>query len=213
MDIPYTCPPNITSFSQCMFPEGVTHVYCTNNQIKSFKYLPESVTAIYCWNNQINSFQYLPGSVREIYCGNNQIKSFKYLPGSVTNIWCDNNQINSFQYLPGSVREIYCHDNQINSFQYLPGSVRWIFCVNNPCQAEYISKGLPQIHHENTDKVVKYIEDFQSGISKLRYMRLNYLIQSLWKKYWYDQRDTQGYSRVCRHLAAKNCSNGFLNMN
>ncbi len=187
--IEFACPLNITSFSQCKFPEGVTHVYCRYNQIKSFEYLPGSVTYINCGNNHINSFQYLPGSVTTISCKNNQINSFKYLPGSVTNIWCDNNQINSFKYLPSSVLRI--------------------FCGNNPCNDEYISKGLPQIHQENTDRI---IDDWTTGISKLRYMRLNYLIHLLWKRYWYDQRDSQGYSRACRHLASKNCLNGFLSM-
>ncbi len=187
LNIVYTCPKNITSFSQCEFPEGVTHVYCRNNQIKSFQYLPATVSYISCYNNQINSFKYLPGSVRWIYC--------------------QDNQINSFKYLPGSVREICCQNNQINSFQYLPDSVREIYCFNNPCQAEIISKGLPQIHQANKDR---NIDNWKSGISKLRYMRLNYLIHSIWKRYWYDQRDTQGYSRACRHLASKNCPNGFL---
>ncbi len=207
--IEYRCPPNITSFSQCKFPKGVTHVHCDNNQINSFKYLPGSVTHIYCYNNQINSFKYLPESVTQIYCAYNQINSFQYLPGSVHYISCGNNQINSFQYLPGSVHYIYCRNNQINSFKYLPGTVSGIFCYNNPCDAELISKGLPQIHQENKDRI---ISEFQYGISKLRYMRLNYLINSLWKSYWYDQRDVQGYSRACKHLASKNCPNGFLSM-
>ncbi len=200
--IEYTCPPNITSFSQCEFPNNVTHVYCPNNQINSFKYLPGSVRCISCWNNQINSFQYLPGSVLTIDCDNNQINSFQYLPGSVTGISCRNNQINSFQYLPRSIHEIHCDNNQVKSFQYLPGSVRDISCRNNPCYTKFISKGLDWIHQENKDKI---ISNWVSGIDKLRYMRLNYLVHLLWKRYWYDQRDTQGYSRACRHLAAKNC--------
>ncbi len=208
-NIEFTCPPNITSFSQCKFPEGVTHVYCENNQIKSFQYLPSSVTVIYCGNNQIKSFKYLPGSVLKIYCSNNQITSFQYLPGSVRWISCAYNQIKSFKYLLESVREIYCANNQIKSFQYLPRSVYCIHCGNNPCNDEYISKGIPQIHRENTDRIT---DDLISGISKLRYMRLNYLVHSLWKRYWYEQRDMQGYSRACRHLASKNCPNGLLSM-
>ncbi len=228
--IEYTCPPNITSFSQCDFPEGVTHVYCHNNQIKSFQYLPESVSFISCYNNQIKSFQYLPGSVswidcddnqiksfkylpgyvREIYCNNNQIKSFKYLPGSVSNISCDNNRIDSFQYLPDSVVDIDCNNNQIKSFKYLPRSVSTIYCGNNPCHDELISKGLSQIHQENIDRI--NISKWMSGISKLRHMRLNYLVNNIWERYWYEQRDTQGYSRACKHLASKNCPNGFLSM-
>ncbi len=192
-NIYYTCPPNITSFSQCKFPNTVSYVFCENNQIKSFQYLPNTVT--------------------HIYCDNNQIKSFKYLPGTVTHIYCDNNQIKSFQYLPGSVRKINCRNNQIKSFRYLPGSVRKIYCNNNPCRIELILKGLAQIHQENEDIIVQQISNFQIGISKLRYMRLNYLIYNLWKMYWYDQKDAQGYSRACRYLAFKNCPNGFLNMN
>ncbi len=69
--ISYTCPKNITSFIERNFPNDVTHIYCTNNQIKSFQYLPGSVRVIYCGNNQINFFQYLPGSVRFINCDNN----------------------------------------------------------------------------------------------------------------------------------------------
>ncbi len=210
MDITYTCPKNITSFFQCNFPDGVTHVYCRNNQIKSFQYLPRSVRWIYCDNNQINSFQYLPESVLKIFCGNNQINSFQYLPGSVREIFCQNNQINSFKYLPGSVREICCHNNQINSFQYLPRSVRKIWCGNNTCYDELISKGLNEIYQENTDKI---ISDWMSGISKLRHLRLNYLVHTLWERYWYDQRDAHGYSRACKYSASKNCPNGFLSMN
>ncbi len=247
--IEYTCPSNITSFSQCIFPEGVANVYCRNNQIESFehlpgsvsyiscgnnqinsfKYLPDTVSRIDCDNNQIKSFKYLPESIREIWCEYNQIKSFKYLPGSVTNIDCENNQINSFQYLPGSVTDIYCGYNQINSLKYLPGSVRKIICYNNqidsfqylprsvhvincennPCNEEFILKGLNQIHQENEDRI---ISDFQYGISKLRYMQLNYMLHNIWKRYWYENRDSQGYSRACRHLASKNCPNGFLIM-
>ncbi len=191
-NIKYTCPPNITSFSQCIFPDGVTHVYC--------------------YNNQINSFQYLPGSVREIHCINNQITSFQYLPGSVSIIYCRYNQINSFQYLPGSITDIDCGHNQINSFQYLPGSVRWVSCYNNPCDAELRSKGLSQIYQENKDIIIYHVCRWKVGIEKLRYMRLNYMVNNLWKRYWYDQRDVQGYSRACRYNAAKNCPNGFLTM-
>ncbi len=229
MDILYKCPPNITSFSQCVFPKNVSHVfcaynqiksfqylpdsvhsiYCSNNHIKSFKYLPRSVNVIYCNNNQIKSFKYLPGSVRSIYCGNNQINSFQYLPGSVLEIYCPNNQINSFQYLPGSVTEIYCENNQIKSFQYLPESVCWISCENNTCNDE-LSKGLSKIHQENKDIIIL---NFKVGIEKLRYMRLNYMVHTLWKRYWYEQRDTQGYSRACRYIASKNCPNGLLIMN
>ncbi len=190
--IEYTCPLDITSFSQCEFPEGVTNVYCHNNQIKSFKYLPDSVRIIFCGNNQINSFQYLPGSV----------------------LWvsCHNNQINSFKYLPNYISIIYCSNNQINSFKYLPGSVSTISCGGNPCHAELISKGLTQIHKENKDRIIQQVCNWKTGTEKLRYMRLNYLIYSLWKRYWYDQRDVQGYSRACRHLASKNCPNGYLSM-
>ncbi len=229
LKIEFRCPPNITSFSQCEFPDNVTHVYCAYNHIKSFQYLPGSVRWIYCRNNQITSFQYLPNNVSEIrcdnnqitsfqylpnkvsdiHCSNNKIKSFQYLPGSVTYISCGNNQITSFQYLPESVRIIDCQNNQIKSFQYLPGSVRANNCYDNPCHDELILKGLHKIHQENIDII---ISNWISGISKLQYMRLNYLIHSLWKKYWYDQRDIQGYSRACRHLASKNCPNGFLNM-
>ncbi len=210
--IEYTCPKNITSFLQCEFPEGVSHVYCDNNHINSFQYLPESVRAISCENNQIKSFQYLPESVYWIYCGNNQIKSFQYLSAGVLLINCDNNQIKSFKYLPDTVTEISCEDNQINSFNYLPESVFCIDCDNNPCNAELISKNLPQIRQENNNMISQRISNFYSGISKLRYMRLNYLIHSRWKRYWYDQRDGQGYSRACRYLAAKNCPNGFLSI-
>ncbi len=171
--------------------------------------MPGTVSDISCGNNQINSFQYLPGSVRIIYCGNNQINSFQYLPDSVTYIWCDNNHIKSFKYLPGSVTSISCRNNQINSFQYLPGSVHHIYCENNPCNEEFISKGLLQIHQENKDMIVR---SWILGIENLRYMRLNYIVHSLWKRYWYDQRDIQGYSRACRYSAAKNCPNGFLIM-
>ncbi len=227
--IRYTCPSNITSFSQCNFPEGVTHVYCQNNRIKSFQYLPGSVSVIFCENNQINSFQYLPGSVTHIFCSNNQIDSFKYLlrsviviecdinqinsfqylPDTVSWIYCENNQINSFQYLPDTVSIIHCNNNRIDSFKYLPRSVTEIACMNNPCHAEYISKRLRQIHNENIDR---NIDNWISGISKLQYIRLNYMVHTLWKRYWYDQRDTQGYSRACKHLASKNCPNGFLIM-
>ncbi len=229
MMIPYKCPPNITSFSQCTFPDGVDTVYCNDNLIESFKDLPESVREIYCENNQIKSFEYLPKRVKYIRCGNNQIKSFEHLPGGVQMIWCPDNLIESFQYLPGSVYEIYCQnnniksfqylpegieyitcdDNQIQSFKYLPRSIYIITCNNNPCFQELISKGLTQIYHENDDSI---ISDWDAGIEKLRYMRLNYLIHSLWKRYWYDQRDNQGYSRACRYIASKQCPNGYLEM-
>ncbi len=228
--IEYTCPENITSFSQCKFPDGVTHVICRNNQIKSFQYLPGSVLVIHCDDNQITSFKYLPVGVRIIYCNYNQIKSFKHLPGSVEWISCGNNQITSFKYLhknvyvidcennqiksfehiSGDVRYISCENNQIKSFQYLPCYVFTIFCEHNPCYSELISKGLPQIHQENKDRI--NISNWKIGIEKLRYMRLNYIIHSLWERYWYDQRDTRGYSRACKHIASKNCPNGFLSM-
>ncbi len=212
LEIKYKCPKNITSFSQCTFPDGVTHVTCDNNDIKSFQYLPESVIYISCRYNHITSFKYLPRSVSHIWCSNNQIESFKYLPGSVTDIWCAYNQINSFKYLPESVRCIACADNQITSFQYLPGSVSLIYCGNNPCHAKFISKGLPQIHQKNMDMIAHQVCRWKLGIEKLRYMRLNYLLHSLWERYWYDHRDIQGYSRACKHLAAKNCPNGFLSI-
>ncbi len=149
-EIKYVCPENITSFSQCIFPEDVTHVYCDNNHIKSFQYLPGSVTHIYCSNNQIKSFQYLPRSVRWIFCGGNWINSFQYLPKSVIHINCENNHINSFQYLPDSVTHIYCEYNQINSFQYLPGSVREIDCGNNQINSfKYLPGSVTEINCDN----------------------------------------------------------------
>ncbi len=205
----YFCSSNITSFSQCVFPKGVTRVHCENNLLKSFQYLPSTVSHIFCRNNHIKSFKYLPESVTRIYCQNNQIKSFKYLPESVRYINCQNNQIKSFQYLPGSVHFIDCENNQINSFQYLPTNVLWISCENNTCNVEYMINTLLKIHQKNKDRI---ISDFKTGVDKLRYMRLNYLINSIWKRYWYEQRDIQGYSRACRHLASKNCPNGFLSM-
>ncbi len=207
--IKYVCPSDITSFNQCNIPKNANHVYCENNKVDTFEGLPEGITNITIQNTSITSFKYLPKSITSIVCGTNNINSFEFIPANVKSIYIVNTNITSFKYLPYGVMWLYCNNNNIKNLNYLPPSVKMLVCSNNPCCAELISKGLRQIHRENNDII---ISNWLSGMSNLRYLRLNYLIHSIWKRYWYDQRDDQGYSRACRHLASKNCPDGFLSM-
>ncbi len=87
---------------------------------------------------------------------------------------------------------MYYFNNKVKSFQS-SSYVNWILYRNNIDYEEFIPKNYP--------KFTKKIKIFE--IEKIRYMRLKYLIHSLWKRYWYYQRDTQMYSRSCRRLASK----------
>ncbi len=190
--IEYTCPLNITSFEQCSFPKGVTSVNCEFNGIESFKYLPDTVEIILCGHNNIKSFKHTPKKLRIVHCEHNQIESYKFLPNSVT--------------------QIYCNNNNIKSWQYLPENIIYIRSFDNPCSFNFGTQQLDQIHQENKDMLARYLSRWKSGIENLRYMRLNYIVHNLWKRYWYDQRDVYGYSRACKYLASKSCPNGVLMM-
>ncbi len=78
---------------------------------------------------------------------------------------------------------------------------------------EHYNKHITIIYKENNDIIVdQHVRNWKFGISKLRYMRLNYTVNKIWKRYWYDQRDNRGYSRACWCSASKNCPNGYLIM-
>ena len=72
----------------------------------------------------------------------------------------------------------------------------------------------PYSHYTFNDKYITYrnglimgyspqyhLQCFERGIHLLRQLRLHYLLYSAWHYYWYDQRDENGHSRACKHVA------------
>ena len=54
-------------------PEGITHLYCSDNELTELPKLPESLKYLYCFNNKLTSLPKLPESLEYLYCDNNNL--------------------------------------------------------------------------------------------------------------------------------------------
>ena len=96
-------------------PEGITHLYCYNNELTSLPKLPESLTHLYCGDNILTELPKLPNSLIGLYCSNNKLKSLPKLPESLIKLNC---QYNNLTY-PITIDNIKEHNTLIKRKQIL----------------------------------------------------------------------------------------------
>jgi Leucine-rich repeat (LRR) protein len=137
---------NITSIKDTVFPQSLTVLDISGNQITSLEGLPPSLTVLDISRNQIKSLEGLPPSLTELYIYNNQIKSLEGLPPSLTELYIWNNQITSLvspqgeMFLPPSLTVLDISRNQIKSLEGLPQSLTVLKIWNNQIKS---LEGLP----------------------------------------------------------------------
>ena len=96
---------------------GVTHLYCSHNQLTSLPPLPVTLEKLYCWNNQLTSHL---TTLKILDCTNNQLTSLPPLPETLKILYCSNNQLTSLPPLPETLEKLYCEGNLIVSLPPLP---------------------------------------------------------------------------------------------
>ena len=74
-------------------PEGITHLYCNNNELTELPKLPESLECLDCYNNKLTSLPKLPDGLKDLYCWNNKLTELPILPDSLKYLKCYNNNL------------------------------------------------------------------------------------------------------------------------
>ena len=188
---------DLTSLEYC--PSSVTKLWCNYNQLTSLEHCPSSLTVLCCSGNQLSSLKYCPSSLTVLYCSVNQLPSLKYCPSSVTELWCSHNQLPSLKHCPSSVTELWCSHNQLTSLKHCPSSVIELNCIGNQLNDEYKDISIGKIHKLHRKKsflkglgiVQRIIKDFKAR-----------KIQKIWQRWWYDELDDEGVSRYCKRTLA-----------
>ena len=73
-------------------PEGITHLYCSDNELTELPKLPESLKYLYCYNNKLTKLPNLPNNLEYLGCYYNKLTSLPKLPESLT-LDCSNNNL------------------------------------------------------------------------------------------------------------------------
>ena len=68
---------------------------CSYEGITSIEYIPEGITHLYCYNNQLTQLPKLPNSLKRLDCRNNKLTDLPYLPDSLIELYCVNNKLTS----------------------------------------------------------------------------------------------------------------------
>ena len=110
---------------------GVTHLYCSHNQLTSLPPLPETLEKLHCYVNQLTSLPPLPETLEKLDCSNNQLTSLPPLPETLQELICTNNQLTSLPPLPETLEILYCSGNYLKSLPPLPETLEILSYFNN----------------------------------------------------------------------------------
>ncbi len=132
-------------------PEGVTHLYCNNNQLTSLPDLPSTLRHLDCTANCLTSLPKLPDGLIELHCAHNKLHTLPFLPNTLEvldcgfnklqhcpgvplvlyKFRCGNNMLKELPTLPGCLRDLECDRNQLRYLPALPNSLRTLNCAAN----------------------------------------------------------------------------------
>ena len=164
----------LTSLKDVKFPPDIEVLNCDFNQLTSLEGCPYNVTKICCVGNQLTSLEGCPQNVIEIYCSVNQLTT-----------------LDGIEFYP-SVTILNCSYNRLTSLKGCPPSVKEIYCDGNPLIDQYKNKTLKEIHNINRIKALK------KGISLINNLLSALKIQRCWRKWWYEELDSEGVNRFIR---------------
>src|SRR2546421_605462 len=133
-----------------------------------------------------------PPNVTTLYCSNNNLTTLEGCPPSVIKLHCTYNLLTTLKGCPSSVKELYCRSNQLTTLEGCPSSVKKLICRNNSLIDQYQNKSLNEIHKINRIKALK------KGISLINNLLSALRIQRFWRKWWYEELDSEGINRFIR---------------
>ena len=119
------------------------------------------------------------------------LKGIKF-PPDVTTLYCGGNQLTTLEGCPPNVTSLYCSYNQLTTLEGCPPSVTELYCDDNPLTDQYQNKTLDEIHNINRIKALK------RGISLINNLLSSLKIQRCWRKWWYEELDSDGVNRFIR---------------
>ena len=200
----------LTTLKDIEFPPYITTLYCYNNQLTSLEGCPPSVTTLYCFYNQLITLEGCPPNVEildcsfnhlitlegchveMLICSHNQLTSLKGCPLNVKEIYCYYNQLTTLEGCSLNVKMIDCSNNQLTTLEGCSSNVTKIHWYGNPLTDQYRNESLKQIHNINR------IKAFRKGISLLNKLFSVLKIQRFWRKWWYDELDSEGMNRFIK---------------
>ena len=93
---------------------------------------------------------------------------------------------------PSNVTKLDCSYNQLKTLEGCPPSVKTLYCHRNSLIDQYKNKSILEIHNINRIKALK------KGISLLTNLMSVLKIQRSWRKWWYEELDSEGINRFIR---------------
>lgn len=138
----FICDEHTETLQGLDYPEGVTHIDCTNKGLKSLIGCPPTVTHLDCANNKLKSLEGCPPSVIWLSCKNNQLESLEGCSPNVQWLHCKNNHLENFKWCPPAVKYIDCELNHIKSWEGFTGTN--IYEVNLMRNRMEDLRGIPQ---------------------------------------------------------------------
>jgi ankyrin repeat protein len=93
---------------------------------------------------------------------------------------------------------------------------QWLLDYNVPITKDHYGRTAKSIakernHHNIVDLIDTYeLKRIQSGIQKLRALNLHYKLVSLWREYWYERVDENGYNRHQWYMVKQDLQHGFI---
>ena len=119
------------------------------------------------------------------------LKGIEFPPDN-TILYCYGNQLTTLEGCPSNVTTFSCYGNQLTTLEGCPPNVTTLYCYGNPLVDQYKDKSLPEIHEINRIKAL------QKGISLLNNLIYTLKIQRCWRRWWYEELDSEGVSRFIR---------------
>jgi len=153
---------------------------------------PPNVTTFDCDGNRLTTLEGCPPSVKTLYCSYNQLITLKGCPPSVKTLYCHRNQLTTLEGCPPSITILYCSSNQLTTLEGCPPTVIKLDYYKNPSVDQYKNKTLDEIHNINRIKALK------RGISLINNLLSALKIQRCWRKWWYEELDSDGVNRFIR---------------
>ena len=173
---------NLTTLEGYTFPDGLTKLNVSFNELTSLPPLPLTLTVLSCTYNQLTSLPPLPGSLKELYCCVNQLDSLPLLPPTLTRLYCSHNRLTNLPPLPQSLTNLICGDNRFSSNYYNGVNRRCIESLRLIIRVDRLRKA-----HTILSQLV--------GDAAARN------IQRVWRRYWMEPyHDSQLGHPVSRYL-------------
>jgi len=184
----------LTTLKDVEFPPNVTTLYCSNNNLTTLEGCPPSVIKLHCTYNLLTTLEGCPPNVTMLNCSCNQLTNLKGCPLNVKELYCGGNLLTTLDCIEfyQNIETLYCHSNKLTNLKGCPSSVKKLICRNNSLIDQYQNKSLNEIHKINRIKALK------KGISLLRNLLSALRIQRFWRKWWYEELDSEGVNRFIR---------------